>query len=84
MKDLTRIFKMLSDETRLRIVLLLTQVDRLCVCELCGAMDLSQPQVSKHLAKLRDLSVVSAERSEQFIYYSLQIEDAAIMNMLKK
>jgi ArsR family transcriptional regulator len=44
-------FKVLSDETRLRILILLDRRE-LCVCEICQILDLSQPKVSRHLAKI--------------------------------
>ena len=75
-------FKLLSDETRLRIIVLLYH-QKLCVCELCGIMDISQPNVSKHLAKLRDVGFVNDERREQFIFYSLNIEDKILKSILE-
>ncbi|NCC79781.1 MAG: ArsR family transcriptional regulator, partial [Clostridia bacterium] len=50
MNDLLNIFKTLSDETRLRIVMLLHH-DELCVCEMSGILDVSQPTISKGLSK---------------------------------
>jgi len=82
MNQLTNFFKVLSDETRLRIISLLAQ-QQLCVCEICGILELSQPKVSKHLAKLRDMGFVSDERKEQFIFYSLKIGDDVLANLIK-
>lgn len=73
MDQLTDFFKILSDETRLRILVLLFHQEY-CVCELCGILGESQPKVSKHLTKLRDLGLVKDIRREQFIYYSLTLE----------
>lgn len=70
MTQLTNIYKLLSDETRLRMMLLLYQED-LCVCQLAGIIDVPQPRISKNLAKLRDLNLVKDERKDKFIYYSL-------------
>lgn len=81
MNQLTSFFKILSDKTRLRIVTLLAQQE-LCVCEICGVLELSQPKVSKHLAKLRDKGFVSDERKEQFIFYSLKIKDDVLSNLI--
>ena len=46
MAELTslQLFKNLSDETRLGIVLLLREMGELCVCDLCTALDQSQTQ----------------------------------------
>lgn len=81
MKKLTDLLKLLSDETRLRIVMLLAQQE-LCVCEMCGILEISQPKVSKHLAKLRDKGFVKDERKEQFIFYSLNINDPVLESLI--
>ena len=39
-------FKNLSDETRLGIVLMLKEMGELCVCDLCTALEQSQPKIS--------------------------------------
>ena len=82
MHKLTDFFKMLSDETRLRILILLYH-KKLCVCELCGITEESQPKISKHLAKLRDLGFVKDERQEQFIFYSLSLNDQLYKDLLQ-
>lgn len=80
--NLVNFFKVLSDDTRLRILVLLYH-KKLCVCQMCGIMDESQPKVSKHLAKLRDMGFVKDERQEQFIYYDLNINDETLQGILK-
>lgn len=82
MERLSNFFKLLSDETRLRILILLFH-KKLCVCELCGIMEESQPKISKHLAKLRDLGLVKDDRQEQFIFYSLSINNQLYKNILQ-
>lgn len=70
MNHLVHIFKLLSDETRIRIIMLLNE-DQLCVCQITGILNISQPKASKVLSKLRDLGLVTDERKEKFVYYSL-------------
>lgn len=82
MDKLTDFFKMLSDETRVRILVLLYH-KKLCVCQMCGIMDETQPKISKHLAKLRDMGFVKDERKEQFIYYYLNLKDELFVNVVK-
>lgn len=74
MKQLLDFFDVLSDETRLRILVLLYRKE-LCVCEICEILELSQPKISRHLAKLRDTGLVRDERQNQWIFYYLNIED---------
>jgi ArsR family transcriptional regulator, arsenate/arsenite/antimonite-responsive transcriptional repressor len=66
----SRLFKALSDETRLRIVALLAHGE-LCVCHLEGALALSQPKVSRHLATLRAAGLVEDRRDGSFVHYRL-------------
>jgi len=82
MKTLIDFFKILSDETRLRILALLSK-EELCVCEICGALELSQPKVSKHLSKMRDKGFVATEKKEQFVFYKLNLTDETIISILR-
>lgn len=82
MNQLTNIFKLLSDETRLRMLVLLYQ-EELCVCELSGILDIPQPRISQNLGKLRDMGLVTDVRKEKYIYYSLKKENKILMSILK-
>ena len=64
-------FDALSDETRRRLLALLVGDDELCVCELCYALDLPQPKVSRHLAVMRESGVLSVRREGLWIYYRI-------------
>jgi ArsR family transcriptional regulator, arsenate/arsenite/antimonite-responsive transcriptional repressor len=70
MKVTARIFKALSDETRLRIVALLCRGE-LCVCDLMAILDLPQSTVSRHLATLRHVGLVEDRRQGVWMYYRL-------------
>ncbi len=62
-------FKCLSDETRLRCMMLVHGQGELCVCELTYALDLSQPKISRHLAQLRRCGLLLDKRHGQWVYY---------------
>ena len=64
------LFKLLSDETRLLMILMIAQEGELCVCELVAALELSQPKISRHLAMLRKQGLLSDRRSGKWVYYS--------------
>ncbi|AGB83097.1 putative transcriptional regulator [Serratia sp. FGI94] len=66
-----QLFKNLSDETRLMLVLLLRQSEELCVCELAATLTLSQPKISRHLAMLRASGLLLDRREGKWIYYRL-------------
>ncbi len=74
MKDLTGIFKALSDETRLRIVKLLDRGE-LCVCDIFTALDMSQPKVSFHLNVLKEAGLIGDRKQGRWIHYRLDDSD---------
>ncbi len=80
MNQLTSIFKLLSDETRLRMMVLLFQ-EKLCVCELSGVLNVPQPRVSKNLSKLKDLGLVEGQRKEKFVFYTLKGNSLLMENL---
>lgn len=81
MNNLESTFKLLSDETRFRIIYLLDQ-EELCVCQITGILDISQPKASKALSKLRDLGLVVDERRDKFVYYKLNKSNTLINHIL--
>lgn len=64
-------FKCLSDPTRLDILKLILARKNVCVCEITEYLQLSQPKISRHLALLRNLSILLDERKGQWVYYRL-------------
>lgn len=83
MNQLTNIFKLLSDDSRLRMMILLYQQD-LCVCEISGILGVPQPRVSKNLSKLRDLNLVIDERKEKFVFYTLKKDNLLLTQTLQQ
>lgn len=67
-------FKCLSDDTRLKSLLLLQLKKELCVCDLMSALQESQPKVSRHLADLRACGLVLDERQGKWVYYRINPE----------
>lgn len=81
-RPLTKLFRALGDETRLRIVALLSHGE-LCVCHIEKALELSQPNISRHLGILRMAGIVDARRRGTWVYYRLaDQEHAAVQEML--
>lgn len=71
MKEYLDLFKALSDQTRLRIVVLLLEKE-LCVCQLETALGISQSKVSRHLSVLKNAGIVKTRRDGLWIYYSIE------------
>jgi ArsR family transcriptional regulator len=86
MEDTAKIFKALSDETRLRIMALLDQGER-CVCDLMAVLGLPQSTVSRHLAYLKNGGWVSGHRNGMWMYYyvhgKLSPLQAGVLDLLR-
>lgn len=68
--DLSEIFKTLGDENRLRILGILFKQD-LCVCEVEMVLNMTQSNVSRHLAKLKNAGIISYDKQAQWVYYEI-------------
>ena len=64
------ILKLLGDQTRLTVMKLIEN-QACCVCEFVEIFRVSQPSISQHIRKLKDLGLVDEERKGQWIFYSL-------------
>lgn len=69
--DLVALFKLLADETRLRVLFLLRQREELNVRTLCKLLGQSQPAVSHHLALLRAAGLIKMRRDGKHNFYRL-------------
>jgi ArsR family transcriptional regulator len=68
-RDLVQLFKLLADETRVRILHYLLQRDELNVRALCLLLSQSQPAVSHHLALLRVAGLIECRRDGKHNFY---------------
>jgi ArsR family transcriptional regulator len=80
---LVQIHRCLGDETRLRILHLLTR-GPLCVCHFQEVLRLPQVAVSKHLAYLRENGLVTATRKGQWMIYQLPDEAPVELDLQMK
>jgi ArsR family transcriptional regulator len=71
-KDLVQVFKLLADETRLRVLMYLVREGELHVTALCDKLNQSQPAVSHHLALLRVAGLIEARRDGKHNFYSIK------------
>jgi ArsR family transcriptional regulator len=72
-EKLSRVFKALSSETRVRMVYLLKR-HTLCVGALSERLGVSQGAVSQHLRVLREMDLVRPERHSYFLHYRVNEE----------
>jgi ArsR family transcriptional regulator len=69
----TLLLKAMADETRARILHILT-CGELCACELLDYFDLTQPTLSHHLGVLVEAGLVKARTEGKWTHYSLSAE----------
>lgn len=68
--DLIQIMKALGDETRLRILNLLSKSE-LCVCEIEQLLEINQSNASRHLNKLTTTGIIKYEKRALYVYYKI-------------
>jgi ArsR family transcriptional regulator len=79
--ELSALLKMVSEESRLKILCVLRSGEH-CVCELLEHIDLSQSLTSHHLKDLKTLGMVESDKRGLRVYYSLTSEGKRITNVL--
>ena len=88
MKKTSKIFKALSDPSRIRILKML-ETRPLCVCEIQHVLKGSQPNVSHHLKTLHEAGLVDSKKDGLWISYRLPDKPespihAASLSLLRK
>jgi len=73
MRDLVKVYKSLSDESRLRMLNLILQRE-CCVCEVMQAMEISQSKASRGLSALYDAGFIKLKRDGLWALYSIDRE----------
>lgn len=66
------LMKALADPTRLTMVASLWKADApICICDFTAGLELSQPTISHHMAKLKEVGLVDSEKDGIWVYYRL-------------
>ncbi|MFL7808945.1 MAG: ArsR/SmtB family transcription factor [Anaerolineae bacterium] len=87
LNELSRFFRALGDETRLRLVVLLAHQApgrALCVTRLARELGVTPSAVSQHLRVLKDLGLVHGERRGYRVHYFLDLEQLAAYHSLAR
>ena len=74
--ELERLFRVLGDRHRLRILNILLRADgqAVCVCEFTDQLGLAQPTVSYHLKQLTEAGLLEREKRGTFAYFRVHAE----------
>jgi ArsR family transcriptional regulator len=71
MEHIAKIFKALGDETRLKILLMVSR-RRICAKGISKHLNISEAAVSQHLRVLKEAGITVGEKSGYFVHYNLQ------------
>ncbi|WP_332689442.1 ArsR/SmtB family transcription factor [Halalkalibacter lacteus] len=71
---LADMFKVLADETRVKIAYALCQQKELCVCDVASIIGTTNATASHHLRHLRNLRIAKSEKRGKLVFYSLDDE----------
>jgi len=69
--EVTKLFKALSDETRMKIAYALTLEEELCVCDVANIVGATTATASHHLRHLKSLGLAKYRKEGKLVYYSL-------------
>ena len=76
--------ELIGNNVRLKILFLLNEEKRLCVCDLSDILGMTVSAISQHLRKLKDRKLIETEREAQTIFYSLTNEYDKILQPIFK
>ena len=71
---------LVGNNVRLKILYLLFEEKRLCVCDLSDILGMNISAISQHLRKMKDRNLLETEREAQTIFYSLTAEYSTLLN----
>ncbi|HCE55895.1 MAG: ArsR/SmtB family transcription factor [Lutibacter sp.] len=71
---------LVGNNVRLKILYLLFEEKRLCVCDLSDILGMNISAISQHLRKMKDRNLIGTEREAQTIFYSLTVEYSKLLN----
>jgi len=71
---------LVGNSVRLKILYLLYEEKRLCVCDLSDILEMNISAISQHLRKMKDRKLLETERDAQTIFYSLTTEYEKLLN----
>jgi DNA-binding transcriptional ArsR family regulator len=70
--QLSNVLSLTGNPVRLKILYLLHQEKRLCVCDISDILIMNVPAISQHLRKLKDRNLIYSEKEAQTIYYAIE------------
>jgi len=79
-----RVFKALSEESRVRILHLLMQNKELCISDLEHILEFTQTKTSRHVTYLKNAGLIGSKKKDQWTFYYVLNEAHEILNQILK
>ena len=79
--DVAKIFKALSDDTRIKITYALSVEKELCVCDVANIVGSSVASASHHLRMLQKLGITKYRKEGKLVYYS--VDDDHVKDLIQ-
>src|SRR5699024_11943074 len=80
--EVAKVFKALSDDTRVKIVYVLSLEGELCVCDVANIIESSTATASHHLILLKNLVIATYRKEGKLVYYAL--DDKHVKQLVEK
>lgn len=80
-QDMAQIFKVLADQTRLKVAYALCDETELCVCDVANIIGSTMATASHHLRLLRNMNIAKYRKEGKLVFYSL--EDEQLKQMIR-
>ncbi len=80
--EMSKWLQLASNQVRMKILFLLREEKRLCVCDLSEILNMKIPAISQHLRKMKDGGFVFTEREGTTIYYQIEEEKVSLLKSI--
>ena len=77
--ELSNSLSLAGNPVRLKILYLLNQENRLCVCDLSDILEMNVSAISQHLRKLKDRNIIYSQKEAQTIFYSVKKDKLSLL-----
>jgi ArsR family transcriptional regulator, arsenate/arsenite/antimonite-responsive transcriptional repressor len=78
----SQIYKACSDESRLRILHLIFENEEMCISDLEKILEFTQTKTSRHLTYLKNSGILSFQRHNHWVFYSIKDEVFEILKQI--
>ncbi len=75
-----KILNLIGNETRLKILWLIKNEQKVCVCDLSDILGISVSAISQQLRKLKDSDLLKSKKEGQTIYYHIHPKSEEVLN----